>query len=122
VVFLTFVGYNLDTSWIVTLINSEKSGSMMTSKKDTRFRSIVETVIDCVLGFIIGIAVNYFVLPFYVTPIQNGEFWGMASISLWYLAVSLIRRYVVRRWFENHKKAFSKFIYDLSHTQKLNFL
>ena len=95
---------------------------MLTAKKDTRFHSMVETIIDCSLGFMIGILVNYLILPFYTTQIQNGEFWGMASISFWYLAVSLIRRYMVRRWFENHKKAFAKWCYEISHSRRLNFL
>ena len=56
----------------------------------------------------IATALNYTILPFYVDTIQSGDPIGMLSISVWYVAVSFIRKYCLRRWFVRKPKLLGK--------------
>ena len=68
-------------------------------KKDSRKRSALEVAFDVVVGMVIATVLNYTVLPHYIDTIQSGDPLGMLSISVWYVAVSFIRKYCLRRWF-----------------------
>ena len=68
-------------------------------KKDSRKKSALEVAFDVLMGMIIATALNYLVLPHYIDVIQSGDPLGMLSISVWYVAVSFIRKYCLRRWF-----------------------
>ena len=68
-------------------------------KKDSRKKSAIEVTFDVGLGMGIATALNYMVLPHYIDVIQSGDPIGMLSISVWYVAVSFIRKYCLRRWF-----------------------
>ena len=68
-------------------------------KKDSRKRTVVEVTFDVTLGMGIATALNYTILPHYIETIQSGDPVGMLSISAWYVAVSFIRKYCLRRWF-----------------------
>ena len=68
-------------------------------KKDSRKRSALEVAFDVLVGMMIATALNYLVLPHYIDVIQTGDPLGMLSISVWYVAVSFIRKYCLRRWF-----------------------
>ena len=71
---------------------------------DSRKKSILETVTDVVLGFVIFLPVNYFVLPLFVDQIADYSIIGMLTISAIFTSISLVRKYVIRRWFENQRK------------------
>ena len=71
---------------------------------DSRKKSILETVTDVVLGFVIFLPVNYFVLPLFVDQIADYSIIGMLTISAIFTSISLVRKYTIRRWFENHRK------------------
>ena len=73
-------------------------------KKDSRKRSALEVAFDVLVGMIIATALNYLVLPHYIDVIQSGDPLGMLSISVWYVAVSFIRKYCLRRWFVRKPK------------------
>ena len=77
-------------------------------KKDSRRKSALEVTFDVALGMTIATIMNYTILPHYIDVIQSGEFWGMLSISGWYVAVSFIRKYCLRRWFIRKPKILGK--------------
>ena len=70
---------------------------------DSRKRSAIETVIDVILGFLIFVPVNYLVLPLFVEQIAGYDIVGMLTISAIFTSISLVRKYAIRRWFENHR-------------------
>ena len=63
-------------------------------KKDSRRRTIAEVTFDVALGMGIATALNYTILPHYIETIQSGDPLGMLSISVWYVAVSLLENIV----------------------------
>ena len=77
-------------------------------KKDSRKKSALEVTFDVGLGMGIATALNYVVLPHYVDVIQSGDPIGMLQISAWYVAVSFIRKYCLRRWFVRKPKLLDK--------------
>lgn len=70
-------------------------------KKDSKTKSMVETVTDIVIGFLLFLPVNFFVLPMFVNEIANQDVAGMLTISLIYTSIALARKFILRRWFEN---------------------
>ena len=77
-------------------------------KKDSRRKSIIEVTTDVVLGCAIATGLNYTILPHYIETIETGDPLGMLSISFWYVGVSFIRKYCIRRWFAK-TKMFNRF-------------
>ena len=75
---------------------------------DSRKRSVIETVIDVILGFMIFVPVNYLVLPLFVDQIAGYDIVGMLTISAIFTSISLVRKYAIRRWFENHRIVLSE--------------
>ena len=73
-------------------------------KKDSRKRSALEVAFDVLVGMVIATVLNYTILPHYIDTIQSGDPLGMLSISVWYVAVSFIRKYCLRRWFVRKPK------------------
>jgi len=71
---------------------------------DSRKKSALETIIDVVLGFLIFLPVNYFILPLFVDQIAESNIVGMLTITAIFTSISLVRKYVLRRWFENQKQ------------------
>ena len=75
---------------------------------DSRKRSAIETVIDVILGFMIFVPVNFLVLPLFVEQIAGYDIVGMLTISAIFTSISLVRKYAIRRWFENHRLILSE--------------
>ena len=75
-------------------------------KKDSRRRSVIEVAFDLVIGCSVATALNYLILPHYIETILTGDPLGMLTISFWYVAVSFIRKYCIRRWFVKRPKLF----------------
>tara|TARA_Y100000782_G_C10119555_1_gene238029 strand:+ start:49 stop:381 length:333 start_codon:yes stop_codon:yes gene_type:complete len=71
---------------------------------DSKKKSALETIADVVLGFLIFLPVNYFVLPIFVDQIAEYSIIGMLAISAIFTSISLVRKYTVRRWFENRRQ------------------
>ena len=84
--------------------NTEKEKTEIDSRK----RSAIETVIDVILGFVIFVPVNYLVLPLFVEQIAEYNLVGMLTISAIFTSISLVRKYAIRRWFENHRLVLSE--------------
>jgi len=71
---------------------------------DSRKKSAIETVIDVILGFMIFVPVNYFVLPLFVDQIAEYNIVGILTISAIFTSISLVRKYALRRWFESQRQ------------------
>jgi hypothetical protein len=72
--------------------------------KDSKKRSMFETLIDVSLGLIISTTLNFTVLPMYVDGIVSADLSVMIQISIWYTVFAIIRRYSTRRLFERFRR------------------
>ena len=76
--------------------------------KDSKKRSLYESLFDVVSGFLIYLPINYFVLPYFTTGIDEHNIATMLTISLIYTSIALARKYTIRRWFVDLKHRRSK--------------
>ena len=67
---------------------------------DSRKKSLVETLLDIFLGFLMFLPVNYFVLPLFTGPIAEYNILTAIQIGIMFSAISLVRKFALRRWFE----------------------
>ena len=67
---------------------------------DSKTKSLVETSLDIFLGFLMFLPVNYFVLPLFAGPIADHSLLTAIQIGVMFSTISLIRKFVIRRWFE----------------------
>jgi len=64
----------------------------------TRLGSFIEACINIVIGFVINFCMNLIILPlfgFHITLLDN------FYMGLLYTNVSIVRSYVIRRWFNS---------------------
>ncbi len=71
---------------------------------DSKKKSMAETITDITVGFLLFIPVNFFVLPLFVDVITDQNILGMMALSSIYTSIALVRKFVLRRWFENMRK------------------
>ena len=71
---------------------------------DSKRKSIVETIVDIVIGFLLFLPVNFFVLPLFIDQIASQDILGVLSISFIYMSIALLRKYTLRRLFERMRK------------------
>ena len=76
---------------------------------DSKTKSLVETSLDIFLGFLMFLPVNYFVLPLFAEQIADHSLLTEIQIGVMFSAVSLIRKFALRRWFER-MRAEPKFV------------
>ena len=67
---------------------------------DSKTKSLVETSLDIFLGFMMFLPVNYFVLPLFAEQISDHSLLTAIQIGIMFSAISLIRKFTLRRWFE----------------------
>jgi len=67
---------------------------------DSKTKSLTETLLDNFLGFLMFLPVNYFVLPLFAGPIADYSLLTAIQIGIMFSTISLIRKFVIRRWFE----------------------
>ena len=67
---------------------------------DSRKKSLVETSLDIFLGFMMFLPVNYFVLPLFAEQIADHSLLTAIQIGIMFSAISLVRKFTIRRWFE----------------------
>ena len=72
---------------------------------DSKTKSLVETSIDIFLGFMMFLPVNYFVLPLFAEQIADHSLLTAIQIGVMFSAVSLIRKFTLRRWFEKMRQS-----------------
>ena len=67
---------------------------------DSKTKSLVETFLDIFLGFLMFLPVNYFVLPLFAETIAAHSLLTAIQIGVIFSTISLVRKFVLRRWFE----------------------
>ena len=67
---------------------------------DSKTKSLTETLLDIFLGFMMFLPVNYFVLPLFAEMIAEHSLLAAIQIGIMFSAISLIRKFTIRRWFE----------------------
>ena len=72
-------------------------------KKDSRKKSFCEALLDVVVGFLLYLPVNFFVLPYFTRGINDYNVLTMLSISLMYTTIALVKKYTIRRWIVGFK-------------------
>ena len=67
----------------------------------TKKWSMIETLVSVGIGWLIGVILNMLVLPLfdYNVSLTDG-----VLISIIFTAVSVIRSYIIRRWFNSKEK------------------
>ncbi len=71
---------------------------------DSRRRSIYESAIDLGTGFAMYLPINFFILPLFIDVIVGQEILGLIQIGVIFTIIGLVRKYTIRRWFENMRK------------------
>ena len=72
----------------------------MTQGRQTIWGSIVEAKANIAIGFGVAVLTNYIVLPWFGYPVTAGDSIGIAVI---FTIVSLIRQFILRRFFNSLK-------------------
>ena len=67
--------------------------------QDSKKKSIVESVTDIIIGFLMYLPINFFVLPMFSEQIANQEIIGFLQITAVFTLVAFVRKYTIRRWF-----------------------
>jgi len=80
--------------------DGEKGMDQLNTSTDSKTKSLTETSLDIFLGFLMFLPVNYFVLPLFVGPIADHSLLTAIQIGVMFSTISLIRKFVIRRWFE----------------------
>jgi hypothetical protein len=70
---------------------------------DSKKKSLVECLADIVIGFVMYLPINFFILPIFADQIANQEMIGFLQITAIFTLVALIRKYAIRRWFSGMK-------------------
>ena len=68
--------------------------------QDSKKKSLLESTIDIVIGFLMYLPINFLVLPMYSDQIANYEIVGFLQISAIFTLIALVRKFAIRRWFE----------------------
>jgi len=64
----------------------------------TRLGSLIEVCINILIGFSINWIANMYILPLYGFAITGGQAFSM---GLLFTVISVVRSYVIRRWFNS---------------------
>tara|TARA_A100001037_G_scaffold42102_1_gene33080 strand:- start:941 stop:1222 length:282 start_codon:yes stop_codon:yes gene_type:complete len=67
--------------------------------QDSKKKSIIESITDIVIGFVMYLPINYFVLPMFAGDIANQDLVGFLQITAIFTLVAFFRKYAIRRWF-----------------------
>ena len=73
--------------------------------KQSRLGALTESLTNIAIGFSINWAANLTILPLFGFEVTGGQaFW----IGVWFTVISLIRSYVLRRWFDARLHAITR--------------
>ena len=72
----------------------------LNTSTDSKTKSLVETSLDIFLGFLMFLPVNYFVLPLFAEQIADHSLLTAIQVGVIFSTISLVRKFVIRRWFE----------------------
>ena len=70
---------------------------------DSKKKSFIECVTDIMIGFIMYLPINFFILPIFADQIANQEIICFLQITAIFTLVALVRKYAIRRWFSGMK-------------------
>lgn len=73
----------------------------MNNTKHTRLESFIESVINTGLGFLLALVTQILIYPLFDIEVSLGD---QTLLALIFTAVSLVRGYVVRRYFNSYFK------------------
>ena len=59
-------------------------------KNDSKKKSMVETLTDILIGFLVFLPVNFFVLPLFVEEIAEQSVVGILSLSAIYTSIAIV--------------------------------
>ncbi len=74
------------------------------SLRDSKKRSMIETVTDVAIGFVMYLPINFLILPLFAEQISTYDILGFFQLSAIFTVIALVRKYTIRRWFENLKQ------------------
>ena len=84
--------------------NHEQNDIMfLNPNQDSKKKSFVECLTDIVIGFLMYLPINFFILPMFADQIANQEIIGFLQITAIFTLVALVRKYAIRRWFSAMK-------------------
>ena len=72
--------------------------------RDSKKRSLIETTIDAGIGFVLYLPINFGILPLFAEQISSYDLGGFLQLSAIFTVIALVRKYTIRRWFENLKQ------------------
>lgn len=67
--------------------------------QDSKKKSIIESLADIVIGFVMYLPINFFVLPMFAEQIAGQDMMGFLQITAVFTMVAFVRKYTIRRWF-----------------------
>tara|TARA_B100000676_G_scaffold257686_1_gene265659 strand:+ start:82 stop:354 length:273 start_codon:yes stop_codon:yes gene_type:complete len=67
--------------------------------QDSKKKSIIESLADIVIGFVMYLPINFFVLPMFSEQIAGQDMMGFLQITAVFTMVAFVRKYTIRRWF-----------------------
>ena len=76
---------------------------LVNSDQDSKKKSIIESLTDIVIGFVMYLPINFFILPMFAGEIANQEIIGFLQITAIFTLVAFVRKYAIRRWFSKMK-------------------
>ena len=65
----------------------------------TRLGSFLEVMINVILGYFVALISQILVFPIYGI---NVSFQTNVWIGLWFMAIAIVRAYIIRRWFNQY--------------------
>ena len=84
--------------------NHEQNDTMfLKPDQDSKKKSMIECLMDIIIGFIMYLPINFFILPMFADQIANQEIIGFLQITAIFTLVALVRKYAIRRWFSRMK-------------------
>ena len=72
--------------------------------RESKKRSLIETAIDAGIGFVLYLPINFGILPLFAEQISSYDLGGFLQLSAIFTVIALVRKYTIRRWFENLKQ------------------
>ena len=76
------------------------------SPQDSKKHSMIETAVDVVIGFVMYLPINFVILPIFAEQISTYDILGFFQLSAIFTTIALVRKYTIRRWFENLRGRF----------------
>lgn len=78
--------------------------------EQSRLMSLVEVVMSTLIGFVVSVWANWAVLPLFGFKVKLAESF---AITLIFTVISIVRSYLVRRFFAVHLKRFAAWCQDI---------